>query len=143
MGAAQVKLDAVVLTKDDGLFHLDVVSARRVRDPDEQGLVQIALRDLDLRPFVVTVDDLRTEPRRSNALLVWSYNNRPVPLPLRLRLLAAVADEAPIELGRLLEMIAVNGDPSAAVMSLACSDLLEIDLTSGPLGPATLVRART
>ena len=30
-----------------------------------------------------------------------------------------------------------------AVLSLACDDLLEIDLTSQPLGPATTVRVRS
>ena len=34
-------------------------------------------------------------------------------------------------------------DPSPAVMSLACANLLELDLTSEPLGPSTLVRTRT
>ncbi|MCP3471818.1 hypothetical protein NLM33_25120 [Bradyrhizobium sp. CCGUVB1N3] len=140
-GAAQVEV--VVLQHDRGRFHLDVVPARRVRDLDEEGLIQIALRDLGLEPLVVTAEDLRTEPRRSNARLVWSYKDRPVPVPLRLNILKTVADEGPIELGRLLEIIRSGEDPSPAVMALACADLLEIDLTSEPLGPSTMLRART
>lgn len=143
-GPAQVvDVDAVVLTRLDGPWYLDVVPARRVRDLDEEGLVQIALRELGLQQLVVTAEDLRFEPRRSNTHLVWSYRNRPVPVPLRLRILKALADEGPMELGRLLEMVSSDLDPSPAVMSLACSDLLELDLTSGPLGPSTLVRSRT
>ncbi|MET4218713.1 hypothetical protein ABIB00_003931 [Bradyrhizobium sp. LB14.3] len=143
-GPAQVvDIDVVVLTRPDGRFHLDVVPARRVRDLDEEGLVQIALRELALQQLVVTAEDLRAEPRRSNVRLVWSYKDQPVPLPLRLRILKALADEGPLELGRLLEMVSSDVDPSPATMSLACANLLELDLTSEPLGPSTMVRYRT
>jgi hypothetical protein len=142
-GSAQVDVDAVVLTRPDGSFHLDVVIARRIRSLDEEGLVQIALRELGLQQFVVTAEDLRIEPRRSNVRLVWSYRDQPITVPLRLRILKALADEGPMELGRLLEMISSDRDPSPAVMSLACSNLLELDLTSEPLGPSTMTRSRT
>jgi len=142
-GAAQVDVDAVIVGKDDGRFVLDVVPARRVRHLDEEGLVQIALRQLGLPQFVVTAEDLRTEPRRSNASLVWSYKDKPFALPLRLRILKTLADEGPMELGRLLEMVSSDADPTPGVMSLACADLLELDLMSGPLGPTTQVRSRT
>jgi len=141
-GAAQVEVDAVVLVRDDGRFVLDVVPARRVRDLDDEGLLQIALRDLGLAPFVVTAADLKAEPRRSNIHLVWGYRDRPVHVALRIGILKTLADEGPLELGRLLEMVRGDHDPAAAVMSLACSDLLEIDLISGPVGPATMLKAR-
>jgi len=142
-GPAQVDVDAIVLARLDGRFYLDVVPARRVRELDEEGLVLIALRELGLQQLVVTAEDLRTEPRRSNVRAAWSYKDRPVSLPLRLRILKALADEGPMELGRLLEMVSSDADPSPAVMSLACANLLELDLTSEPLGPSTMVRSRT
>ncbi|WFT94404.1 hypothetical protein QA633_40150 [Bradyrhizobium barranii] len=138
-----VEVDAVVLTRLDGRFYLDVVPARRVRDLDAEGLVLIALRELGLQQLVVTAEDLRAEPRRSNVRLVWSYKDRPVSVPLRLRVLKVLADEGPTELGRLLETIRSDLDPSPAVMSLACANLLELDLKSEPLGPSTMVRSRT
>jgi hypothetical protein len=143
VAAQTVVIDAVVLARDDGRFFLDVVPARRLRDLDDEGLLQIALRERGLEPFVVTVEDLRAEPRCSNVRLVWSYNARAVPLDLRLRILQILVDDGPLPLGRLLQGVSADRDPSAAVMSLACSDLLEIDLTSRPLGPSTLVRSRT
>ena len=143
IGAAQVDVDVVVLTRPDGRFHLDVVSTRRVRDLEEEGLVQIALRELGVQQLVVTAEDLRTEPRRSNVRMVWSYKDRPVPAAARIGILKIVADEGSIEFGRLLEMIRSDRDPSAAVLALACSDLLELDLASTPLGPMTVVRSRT
>jgi hypothetical protein len=142
-GSAEVDVDAVVLMRPDGRFHLDVVPARRVRHLDDEGLVQIALRELGLRQFVVTAEDLAAEPRRSNCRAVWFYKDRPVPAAARIGILKIVADEGPIEFGRLLELIRSDRDPSAAVLTLACSDLLELDLTSAPLGPMTVVRSRT
>jgi hypothetical protein len=142
VGSAQVETEAIVVTRGDGRFFLDVVPARRVRDLEDEGLLQIALRELGLKQLLVTTEDLRAEPRRSNVRLVWSYKDRPVPVPLRLRILKALVDEGPIELGRVLEAIRADHDPSAAVMSLACSDLLELDLASEPLGPSTIVRCR-
>ncbi|WP_246773995.1 hypothetical protein [Bradyrhizobium diazoefficiens] len=50
-------------------------------------------------------------------------------MPLRLRILKVPADEGPMELGRLLEMVSSDLDPSPAVMSLGCANLLELDLT--------------
>lgn len=143
VGAAQVEVDAVVLIRDDGRFHLDVVAARRVRDLEDEGLLQIALRDLGLRPSVVTTEDLKREPRRSSIRQVWAHKDWRVSIPLRLRILQTLADDGPIELWRLLEMISSDRDPLMGVLSLACSDLLEIDLTSGPLAPMTIVRSRT
>lgn len=142
-GTTQVDVDAVVLTRLDGRYYFDVVPARRVRDLDEEGLALIALRELGLQQLVVTAEDLRSEPRRSNVRLVWSYKDQPVPVPLRLRILKVLDDEGPMELGRLLEMVSSDLDPSPAVMSLACSNLLELDLTSEALCPSTMVRSRT
>lgn len=141
VGSAQVDLDAIVLSRDDGAFVLDVVPARPIRHLDEEGLVQIALCELRLQPLVVTAEDLKAEPRRSNVRQVWAHREWAVPVPLRLRILGAVADEGPLELWRLLEMMASDRDPLMGVFSLACDDLLQLDLTWWPLGPMTMVRS--
>ncbi|MEY9403648.1 hypothetical protein ABIF79_010023 [Bradyrhizobium japonicum] len=138
-----VDLDAVVLSRDDGRFVLDVVPARRIRDVDDEGLAQIALRDLGLKPIVVTAEDLEAEPRRANVELVWSHNRRFVPLGLRIRILQVLRDDGPLELVRLLESIQSDRDPTPSVMALFCDDLLEIDLVSAPLGPLSIVRSRS
>lgn len=143
VASVQVDLNAVVIVRDSGRFHLDVVPARKVRDLEEEGLVQLALRGLGLEPFSVTVEDLKAEPRRSNVDLVWSYNGRAVPLDLRMRILGILIDDGPFPLGHLLKSIRSDRDPTAAVMSLACSNLLELDLISQPIGPATMVKSRT
>jgi hypothetical protein len=143
VASAPVEIDAVVLARDDGRYHLDVVAARRLRDLEDEGLLQIALWELGLKPFTVTVEDLKAEPRCSNCRLVWSHHRRYVPVSLRIRILHTLRDDGPLELGHLLEGIRADRDPTPSVMSLVCDDLLELDLTSGPLGPSTVVRSRT
>jgi hypothetical protein len=139
-----VDLDAIVLTRDDGSrIHLDVVPARQVRDPEEEELVRLALLELGIESLTVTAEDIEAEPRRSNADLVWSYAGRRVPLDLRMCVLQLLVDEGPLRLGRLLKAVNSDREPTAAVMSMCCSDLLEIDLTSGPLGPLSAVRIRS
>lgn len=143
VASVPVETNAVVVVRDAGRFHLDVVPARPLRDLEEEGLFQLALRELALEPYPVTIEDLKAEPRRSNVDLVWSYNGRPVPLDLRMRILGILIDDGPFPLGHLLKGIRSDRDPTAAVMSLACSNLIELDLISQPIGPATMVKSRT
>ncbi|WP_246556636.1 hypothetical protein [Bradyrhizobium liaoningense] len=143
MASVPVDLDAVVVTREDGPFVLDIVPARRLRDVADEGLVQIALPDLDLEPLVVTAEDLKAEPRRASVDLVWSHNRRFVPLGLRIRILQVLRDEGPMEFVRLSESIPSDRDPTPSVMSMFCDDLLEIDLMSAPLGPLSLLRSRS
>jgi hypothetical protein len=52
-------------------------------------------------------------------------------------------EEGPLQLGCLLKKIHAARDPAPAIMALACSDSLEIDLVTQPLGPSTIVRSRS
>ncbi len=142
VGSAQVEIDAIVVARDDGRFHLDVVPGR-LDDDEARYRLRIALRRLGLVSLVLTADELLAEPRCSNCDLVWSHRGRPVPIDLRLRILKLLADDGPMALGALLQAVRSDRDPAVAVMSLACDDLVELDLESGPVGPATLVRARS
>lgn len=134
-----VKLDGVVVQRDDGRYVLDVVPARRVRDLKQEGLAEIALAELGLKPMVLTAEEIRREPRCTNSRLVWSYRQTAVPVGLRMRILLTLRDEGPMPLGDLLKSIQSDVDPAPAVMALACANLVELDLLSQPLGPATIV----
>ena len=140
---ASVKLDAIVIIRDDGRYVLDVVESRPLRDMDTEGLAQIALRDLGLTALTITRADIQREPRFTNAKLVWSYRLVPVGIALRMKVLGVLGDDGPMSLARLLSSIRSDRDPTAAIMALACSDLIELDLTSGPLSPATIARSRS
>lgn len=141
--ATTVAIDAIVLSTDRGRFALDVVEVRPLRDIDAEGLALLALQELSVVPLTLTVADIRAEPRFSNCRLVWSYRAARVGIGLRLRILQALQDEGAVRLGQLLATIRSPVDPGPAVMALACADLIELDLSDAPLGPATAVRPRT
>ena len=143
VAAASVKIDAVVIVRDDGRYVLDVLEARLLRDLDAEGLAQIALRDLGLTPLTITRGDIQREPRFTNAKLVWEYRTHAVGITLRMRILGILAEDGPMTLARLLVSIQSDRAPSPAILALACSDLLELDLVSQPLGPSTIARSRS
>jgi hypothetical protein len=136
-----VDLDAVVLQRDDGRYLLDVVPARKIRDIEAEGLALIAFSEQGLLTLTITAEDLKREPRYANSRLVWSYNGIVVPIGLRMNILQRLADDGPMQIGRLLKGVRSDRDPTA-VLALACADLLELDLLSRPLGPTTMVGVR-
>jgi hypothetical protein len=137
----QVHLDAIVVQRDDGRFFLNVVPAQRVRDLEEVGLALIALRNLGLRQLTIDAKELFREPRCTNARFVWLYKGYSVPRELRERILRALSGKKQMQLGEL-ERNVRSRDPSHAVMSLVCADVLELDLTSQAIQLTTVVRAR-
>jgi len=142
VASKQVELDAAVVQHDEGRFLLDVVPARRIRDVEEKVLVQIALTELGLKRIILTAEEIRREPRYTNARFVWSYREIPVSVGLRMRILQTLLDEGSMPFGELLKSIPSERDPAPAVMALACADLLYLDLESQPLRPATIVSYR-
>ncbi|MET1047117.1 MAG: hypothetical protein ABWX70_10530 [Hyphomicrobium sp.] len=138
-----VRVDAVVFDTDDGRHHLDLLPVRRERSAADARLAELALAELGLRPLTVTYEELHRQPRRANVRTVWSCRNHRVAIGLRMRIQQALIDDGPMQLGRLLAGIRSDFDPTPAVMALACADLIELDLLSRPLGPATVVGARS
>jgi hypothetical protein len=142
VAATPIDLDAIVIVRDDGPFYLDVVAGRPLRDADDEGLALIALADLGLAPITLTAADIKREPRFANSRMIWSYRMHPVGISMRMRVLQILADDGPMTLSRLLSAVRTDRDPNPAILALACSDLIELDLVSRPLGPATVARVR-
>jgi hypothetical protein len=141
-GTPPVDLDAIVVTREDGRFTLDVVAGRQARQAERKGPSSIALADLGLSPIVLTAADIKREPRFSNARLVWSYRLHPVGITMRMCILQILFDEGPMMLRHLLPAVRSDRDPGPAVLAMACSDLIEVDLVTQPLGPDTIARSR-
>ena len=141
--ATQVALKAIIITRDDGRFHLDVIEARPVREVETEGLALIALDRLGLKAATLTSADIKKEPRFANSRAVWFYRLHPVGISMRMRVLTLLQEDGPMALGCLLKRIQAARDPAPAVMAMACSDLIELDLVSQPLGPSTIARSRS
>ncbi|TYO61486.1 hypothetical protein FXV83_38040 [Bradyrhizobium hipponense] len=144
VGSEVVDVDAIVVQGEGGRSLLDIIPARPLRDLEEEGLALMALGELNIPTRALTSEDLRREPRFSNSRLVWLYNRHHVPLDLRLGILKLLSEQPSMKLGDLLQGIKETGSRgSRAVMSLACADLISLDLESQPLGPNTMVTLRT
>ena len=140
--AAHVDVNAIGIVRDDGRFWLDVVEARLPRDVQHEKLASVAFAALGMTPLILTAEEIRRQPRFANANLVWSYRLAPVGITMRMAVLQILSDDGPMPLSRLLSSVRSDRDPTPAVLAMACSDLIEIDLVSRPLGPETIVRAR-
>lgn len=134
--------DAIVIERDGCRRHLDIVEARPPRPIAQRLMVAQALLDLGLRPLVRTESDIMREPRCANARTVFEYAGQPVDVGLRLQILGALTDDGAMPLGELVSRLRSYRDPAMAVMSLACSDIIELDLDATPLGPRTMTRLR-
>jgi hypothetical protein len=139
----RVALKAIVLVRDDRRFYLDVVDARPVGKFEVKSLALIALDQLSLSPLILTAADIKREPLFANATTVWAYRRHPVRIEMRMQILSVLQEDGPLQLGCLLQRVRAIQDPAPAVMALACSDLVELDLISRPLGPSTIVRSRS
>jgi hypothetical protein len=142
VASQRVNLGAIVIQRDDGRFFLDVAPARRVLDVDQLGLTLIALEELGLKRMTIDAEELFREPRCTNARFVWLYNGYSVPRRLRERILRALFGRKSVSLGELERSVRSVGDPSNAVMSLVCADVIELDLTTQVIQLTTVVRAR-
>jgi hypothetical protein len=138
-----VDLNAIGIVKDDGRFWLDVVEARRPRNEASERLASAALAALGMAPLTLTAEDIRQQPRFANAGLVWAHRLAPVGLSMRMAVLQTLSDDGPMALSQLLSVLRGDRHPVPPVLAMACSDLIEIDLVSRPLGPETIVRARS
>jgi hypothetical protein len=142
-GTREIELAAITITRDDGRYHLDIVSARPLRSNEDDRLANQALCDLGLMSIEVTAADIIKEPRFSSARAVWTYRRCAVWLEMRFKIQTALAEEGPLSLHHLCTLVQGPQDPFACVLSLVCADELEIDLLPGPIGPSTIVRSRS
>lgn len=66
---------SIVVNRDDGHFMLDVVGSRPDRDPDEEEILRFGLQEQGVQVLEVSPEEVRSEPRHSNARLVWRHRH--------------------------------------------------------------------
>lgn len=131
----------VILHAADRRLVLDVVG-REQRDAASERSFRMVLADLGLTLLRRSHSDIRQEPLFSNCTLVWSYADHKVAVGDRIRIMHLLVDEGPLRVGDLINNARFLGDPSAALMALACQDVVELDLANAVLGPGTNARIR-
>jgi hypothetical protein len=137
-----VETHSIVVHRDDGAFFLEVAGLSPERDPLQDRILDEGLKANNIHRMQVAPDELRREPRYSNARLIWQKRETPVSGRDRERILDHLAETGPLELGKLMADMETSIDIVAAVSALACDDAVDIDIDTVPLGRETIVRLR-
>jgi hypothetical protein len=142
VGARAVVVDALVFNVEGARKVIDVPGASQPRSIDDEGLFLIAAEELGLETLTITAAQICSEPRAGNSRLVWACRRWRVAAGDRVRILHVLSEEGEMTLPRIAVHARFSSDPVAAVLALACADLVELDLKSFPLGPETRIRRR-
>ena len=136
-------LEIVAFHAGDGRrLALDLADEESPRDVDGYGLFLVAAEELGLDLLQRSRSDIHREPLFANCRMVWSHVNHRVPIGDRIRIMQMLAEEGPLRIGDIVRNGAYRADPSAALMALACHDVVELDLGEDALGPDTQARIR-
>jgi hypothetical protein len=133
----------VVLYAGDGRrLALDLDDESRPRDVDHYGLFLLAVERAGLDLVQWSRSEIRQEPLFSNCRIVWSHASDRVAIGDRIRIMQMLSEDGPLPIGDIVRNGTYGGDPSAALMALACHDVIELDLNVAAIGPRTNVRIR-
>lgn len=133
---------SIVVHRDDGRYLMSVVGTYPERSPEEEDALLEGLRFHGIELRELQPEEIRSEPRCSNARRIWQHRDDHHPLRERDAMLNALSEHGPQSIRELDVRTAVARDAEALVCSLACDDLVELDIDGAPIGPTTLVRAR-
>ena len=132
VAGTSVWLDAVVITRDGKRIAVELPELGSLRDVDSEGLLLMALRNIDAECQQFIANEIRQDPTFTNARAVWHYQGLPVSRADREAILAEV-DNGSITLDRLADRVTLDADLLPAVCALVCDGVLSIDLSRGPL----------
>jgi hypothetical protein len=135
-----VRIDAVILDRDDGRFAVDFVDTRPPEDPDAEGLLQLAFEQGCAGLIEVDEASIRCEPRFSSSREVWQYASLRVSASDREQIIETLENEGPIPLRALDGLVQTSRDVVDVVYALACEGSVVLDLRAS-LGDRAIVRA--
>jgi hypothetical protein len=137
-----ITVNSIVLRRDDGNYMLEIPGRRRPRDVNEENVIFLGLQSMGLSLLEIDTDEIRREPRLSNAREIWGCKDLRVPIRDRMHIMTALSEDGPQSILTLQDIVPAKADLASSLCALACADLVEIDMDDRPLGPHTLVRAR-
>jgi hypothetical protein len=137
-------VNALVVERDGRRLLLDnhMAEKRKPRSIDDEGALLVALEELGLELVELDPQEIRREPRFTNCREVWRHHRHDVTLGDRLQIMQALAEDGPQSIMELENRVSPTIDVVASVCSLACADILELELNERPLGRRTIVRER-
>lgn len=141
-GDVALTVNSIVVRRDDGNFMVEIQGRRPLRDVDEENTLAQGLQSIGLSLLEVDIDEIRREPRLSNAREIWGCKNLRVSIRDRLHIMTALSEDGPQSIMALQDIVPTSSDVGSALCALACADLVEIDLDDRPIGARTVVRAR-
>jgi hypothetical protein len=130
----KVKLDAIVIVKENGRFALDPSPDLPLAVSDE------ALKKVGLARLFVKEAEIRRAPRANNALRIWSMHNFRVPVYARMQILAVLEENADAPIATVLRALSDDFDGQSALFSLLCSNVIVVDIEATDLSEARVRR---
>jgi hypothetical protein len=134
--------EMILFTQEDGEYYLDIVPRHAAQLTELGEEARRVCSAMNLRPLVITEQEIMSQPRLDNARQVWTCAHLRVAASLRLQISDVLAEDGPTSLRTLLSSLRSSSDPLPAVFAMVCGNELEIDLLSAPLGPSSTVRLR-
>jgi hypothetical protein len=132
-------LNATTITRDRRTYYLDLVEDRELRDVDSEGLFLLALQGLGLAPLEKTAADILSEPLYANCEIIWRHRRDRVAADAQFDVIRILQEDGPQPLGRLAPLAGVV---ESTILTMACHDLVEIDIHDAPLNSRTMIRRR-
>jgi hypothetical protein len=140
MPAAALIHNLAVVVREDGRFAYGADGDAR----SIPSLLAQALEISQLRPLLISMQELYREPAISNDRLIWSHKARRVSNGIQTEILEFLSSYGPATLRELVSTLRLQRRSETSVLSMACSDLIEIDeLAVKPFGLESIVRCRS
>jgi hypothetical protein len=137
-----VRLNAIVLHRDNRKYCLEIEGAMPLRDLDEEGLVLIAFADLGIASLEKTAKEILREPGCSNAREIWRNVNTEVSFNDRAEIIAAFETHGSLSIRELHKVAKVSRPLTPMIYALACEGSIEIDISKRAMSGQTKVRPR-
>jgi hypothetical protein len=131
---ARIHADSIFAKNARGRHLLEVLPAKR---PTRE-VIELA-QSMGIPRWTVTDSELAEEPRRGNEREVWRHARRPVPVHMRMQILAELRRRGAVGMDELLASLVGFPSPKESVLALACAGIVRIDLSRGPISPNTFV----
>lgn len=130
----ETQLAAIVLVKESGNYAIDIPNHYPVALSDGD------LGELRLSRLLLTRAEILRDPIAANARRVWSMRNHRVPVYARMQIMNVLEKKNAVPVGEILNSLSRGYDGLASLLSLACANIVVLDISSRMLSDDTIVQ---